>query len=98
MLQSIAMTDKQVKEMLIFEGVGYALLGLMFSIVLGSLANTTLVPAMGAELDYFTWTFTLTPILLSIIPFMLVSIVVPVLCYHSISKKTIIERLRSEVF
>ncbi|MEK3770349.1 ABC transporter permease [Paenibacillus sp. FSL R5-0887] len=98
MLQSIAMTDKQVKEMLIFEGVGYAFLGLMFSIVLGSLANTTLVPAMGAELDYFTWTFTLTPILLSIIPFMLVSIVVPVLCYHSISKKTIIERLRSEVF
>lgn len=94
MLQSIAMTKKQMKKMLYYEGIGYAFLGLLLSVVLASLANTTLIPALGSEMDYFTWRFSLTPILLSTIPLILISVFVPALCFHSLNKKTIIERLR----
>ncbi|ASA21316.1 ABC transporter permease [Paenibacillus donghaensis] len=94
MLQSIGMTVRQVKKMLNYEGIGYACLGLLLSVVLGSLASMTVVPALGAELSYFTWRFTLTPIAVSVIPIVLIAVIIPALCYRNIAKKTIIERLR----
>ncbi len=94
MLQAVGMTDKQIRSMLIIEGSGYAVLGLVLSIILGSIANVTLVPALGADLYYFTWKFTLTPILLCIIPLILITALVPILCYHRLSKGSVVEQLR----
>ncbi|ENK1245037.1 ABC transporter permease [Clostridium botulinum] len=94
MLQAVGMTDKQIKSMLIIEGSGYAILGLILSIILGSIANVTLVPALGADLYYFTWKFTLTPILLCIIPLVLITALAPILCYRRLSKGSVVEQLR----
>ncbi len=94
MLQSVGMTGKQVKEMLILEGLGYSILGMLCSLVLSVLASVTVVRMMGAELTYFTWKFTLTPVLLCIVPLIMITGFVPFLCYRQMSQKTVVERLR----
>ncbi len=94
MLQSVGMTGQQVKEMLIFEGIGYSLLGVLCSLLLSVIASVTVVKMMGAELDYFTWHFTLLPVALCVIPLIAITAVVPLLCYKKMAQQTVVERLR----
>ena len=94
MLQSIGMTGRQVKQMLIYEGIGYSILGLLGSLILSVIASLTVVRMMGAELTYFTWHFTLLPVFLCIIPLILITAIVPLVCYNKMAQKTVVERLR----
>ena len=95
MLQSVGMTGKQVKSMLIYEGLGYSVLGLVCSFILSTIASITVVKMMGAELSYFTWHFTLLPVMLCAIPLIAITVLVPLLCYRKMSKITVVERLRT---
>ena len=94
MLQSIGMTGRQVKQMLIYEGIGYSILGLLGSLILSVIASLTVVRMMGAELTYFTWHFTLLPVFLCIIPLILITAIVPLVCYNKMAQKTVVDRLR----
>ena len=94
MLQSIGMTGRQVKQMLIYEGIGYSILGLLGSLILSVIASLTVVRMMGAELTYFTWHFTLIPVFLCIIPLILITAIVPLVCYNKMAQKTVVDRLR----
>lgn len=94
MLQSVGMTGRQVKQMLIYEGIGYSILGLLGSLILSVIASLTVVRMMGAELTYFTWHFTLLPVFLCIIPLILITAIVPLVCYNKMAQKTVVERLR----
>ena len=94
MLQSVGMTGWQVKQILIYEGIGYSILGLFGSLILSVIASLTVVRMMGAELTYFTWHFTLLPVLLCIIPLILITAIVPLVCYNKMAQKTVVERLR----
>ena len=94
MLQSVGMTGRQVKQMLIYEGVGYSVLGLFCSLILSILGSVSVVRMMGTELSYFTWHFTLLPVSLCIVPLIAITAAVPLLCYNKMAKKTLVERLR----
>lgn len=94
MLQSVGMTGRQVKQMLLYEGIGYSVLGLLCSLILSVLGSVTVVRMMGAELTYFTWHFTLTPVFLCMIPLVLITAFVPLVCYSKMVRKTVVERLR----
>ena len=94
MLQSVGMTGRQVKQMLIYEGIGYSILGLFGSLILSVIASLTVVRMMGAELTYFTWHFTLLPVFLCIIPLILITAIVPLVCYNKMTQKTVVDRLR----
>ena len=94
MLQSVGMTGRQVKQMLIYEGIGYSILGLFGSLILSVIASLTVVRMMGVELTYFTWHFTLLPVFLCIIPLLLITVIVPLVCYNKMAQKTVVERLR----
>ena len=94
MLQSVGMTGRQVKQMLIYEGIGYSILGLFGSLILSVIASLTVVRMMGAELTYFTWHFTLIPVFLCIIPLILITAIVPLVCYNKMAQKTVVDRLR----
>ena len=94
MLQSVGMTGWQVKQILIYEGIGYSILGLLGSLILSVIASLTVVRMMGAELTYFTWHFTLLPVFLCIIPQLLITAIVPLVCYNKMAQKTVVERLR----
>lgn len=94
MLQSVGMTGRQVKQMLMYEGIGYSVLGLVCSLILSALGSVTVVRMMGAELTYFTWHFTLTPVFLCMIPLIIITALVPLFCYNKMAQKTVVERLR----
>lgn len=94
MLQSVGMTGWQVKQILIYEGIGYSILGLLGSLILSVIASLTVVRMMGVELTYFTWHFTLLPVFLCIIPLFLITAIVPLVCYNKMAQKTVVERLR----
>ena len=94
MLQSVGMTGWQVKQILIYEGIGYSILGLLGSLILSVIASLTVVRMMGVELTYFTWHFTLLPVFLCLIPLLLITAIVPLVCYNKMAQKTVVERLR----
>lgn len=93
MLQSIGMTGKQLKTMLVWEGLMYALGAVIFGLILSILAG----PAVEAVLKVF-WFFSYKPditAILTVAPiFALLGIFVPLIVYKRISKFTIVERLR----
>ncbi len=93
MLQSVGMTNKQLKKMLTMEGLGYLFFSILAALTLSSIANFTIVRSLGADLTYFTWHFTLLPVLLCILPLIMITILVPVCCYKKVAKKSVIERL-----
>jgi len=95
MLQSVGMTGQQVKRMLMYEGIGYSVLGLLCSLILSIAGSLTVVRMMGAELSYFTWHFTLLPVILCMIPLVLITAFVPIVCYSKMACKTVVERLRA---
>lgn len=94
MLQSVGMTGKQLKTMLVYEGLFYALgagfLSLILAIALSPLAGATL----GKMFWFFTYHFTVTPILLLLPIFALLGALVPLAIYQFVAKATIVERLR----
>lgn len=94
MLQSVGMTGQQVKRMLIFEGICYSMLGILCSFVFSIAASLTVVRAMGAELTYFTWNFTLLPVMLCVVPLLMITWFVPLFYYRKMIKQTVVERLR----
>ena len=94
MLQSVGMTGRQVKQMLMIEGIGYSALGLICSLLISIVGSLTVVRMMGAELSYFTWHFTLLPAFLCVIPLVLITAFVPLVCYNKMAQKTVVERLR----
>lgn len=70
--------------MLIYEGIGYSALGILCSLILSIAGSLTVVQMMGAELSYLTWHFTLLPVILCIIPLILITAFVPIVCYNKI--------------
>lgn len=94
MLQSIGMTGKQLKTMLVEEGLLYALGSILLALVL----SLILQPLAGNVLSNMFWFFsfhlTLLPILLVTPIFVLFGCIVPMIVYRAVAKQTIVERLR----
>lgn len=94
MLQSIGMTGRQLKEMVIWEGLIYG-----GSAVLVSLAvSLLLMPVMGKVVNgvfwFCTYHITVRPIVIVIPVFALLGILLPLVSYRHVEKMTIVERLR----
>lgn len=93
MLQAVGMTGRQLKAMLICEGLYYTMLSvglsLLLSAALGPLAGT-----LCSVFWFFSYRFTVAPVLAVIPLFLLLGILVPALMYRSVSRRTVVERLR----
>ena len=93
-LQSVGMTGKQLKTMLVYEGLYYTLLSLLVSlamtVVLGPLVGT----AVGEIFWFFTYRLTVVPILVILPAFLALGGLVPLWTYRSVARHTIVERLR----
>ncbi len=97
MLQAVGMTGGQLKRMLIFEGLGTVGLGIALALALSALVNLTVLRALTADMSAFTVRFTLTPVLLAALPLAALAGLVPLLCYRSMARATVVERLRDGV-
>lgn len=95
-LQAVGMTGRQLRAMLIWEGLLYALgaagLALILTLMLGPIA----FQAVEGLFWFFTYHLNLTPFLFIIPLFALLGVCIPVLTGHAMAKRTVVERLRME--
>ena len=95
-LQSIGMTGRQLKGMLIREGLLYTLGAIGFSLVLVLVLSPLLSTAVEQLIWFFTYHFTLLPLAVIAPIFALLGVGIPLLSYRSAARQTIVERLRQE--
>lgn len=93
-LQSIGMTGRQLKAMLVYEGLYYTLLALALSLVLSLLLGPLAGGAIAGILSFFAYRFTALPLLAVLPVFLLLGALVPLAVYRSATRFTIVERLR----
>ena len=93
-LQAVGMTGKQLKTMLVCEGLFYALGEAGIALVLSVLLN----PLAGSLLETMFWFFsahfTIVPVLLMIPIFALLGYGIPAIMYRQAAKQSVVERLR----
>lgn len=93
-LQSIGMTGWQLKAMLVWEGLFYALgaifLSLGLTLVLGPLSASSLERLFW----FFTYRLTIMPILILLPIFLLLGCFIPLVVSWRVSRQSLIERLR----
>lgn len=98
MMQAVGMTGRQLEKMLILEGTWYGIFTLLVSATIGNAVSYGAVYLLGKNMAFFEWHFDLLPFLVSVPVIALFAVLVPIICYHTFCKKSIIERLRlSEV-
>ena len=93
-LQSVGMTGKQLKTMLVWEGLLYGLGAVGLAALLSVTAGPLLGSAMNGMFWFFTYRFTLLPVLCVLPVFLLLGAALPLAVYRSVAKSTIVERLR----
>ena len=93
MLQSVGMTGKQLSTMLVYEGLYYTMLSTALSLGL-SAALGPLVGSLCSAFWFFTYRFTVLPVLAVIPLFLILGALIPLLAYRSVKRRTIVERLR----
>ncbi len=93
-LQSIGMTGGQLKQMLVSEGAYYIIFTALFTLTLGSLLTYVMMTAIENVIWYFSYRFIITPVLI-VIPIMLVlAMLIPVISYARMCRRSVVERLR----
>ncbi len=93
-LQSIGMTKRQLKQMLICEGLLYVGFTAALSLILSFAAGSALAKMIENLMWFFTYRFRVLPLLLVIPVFVLLGILLPLLSYRNVEKQSIVERLR----
>lgn len=93
-LQAVGMTGTQLQTMLIWEGEFYALLAAAVSLLLCLAAGPLMQKALDGVLWFFTYRFTIVPALIILPVFLLLGALLPLISYRSISRRSVVERLR----
>ena len=93
-LQAVGMTNRQLRAMLIYEGLFYALSSAAAALVLSFVLN----PLVGDLLEHMFWffsaRFTIVPVLLAIPIFALLGWLIPDVMYNHTARCSIVEQLR----
>ncbi len=94
MLQSIGMTTSQLRRMLIAEGLMYTAGAGAISVLLGVGVSALLANTIAKSLWFFTYRFTLLPLIATIPVLLLIGILLPIPVLKSVEKQSIVDRLR----
>ena len=94
LLQSVGMSGRQLKTMLITEGILLSLSAVIVSLI-AALATIPLVSsALGNTFPFFVYHFTLLPLIVVTPAFILLGILLPIITHRLTLSKSIVERLR----
>lgn len=94
MLQSIGLTAKQLRELLIIEGLLYTAGAGVVSVVLGIGVSALLAQTIAKSLWFFTYQFTILPLIFTIPLLLVIGILLPLPVLQSVEKQSIVDRLR----
>ena len=93
-LQSVGMTGRQLNTMLITEGIIFA----GSSVVITLFLSVVLAPLIRDVLEgmfwFFSYRFTAVPIVAVAPVFVLLGALLPLIAYHIVAKRSVVERLR----
>ena len=93
-LQAVGMTGRQLKSMLVWEGLCYALGTAGTALLLSVVLNLPVGNLMETAFWFFSAHFTIAPVLLAFPVFALLGYAVPAGMYHYAARQSIVERLR----
>lgn len=93
-LQSIGMTGRQLKGMLVWEGLFYALGAVLLALVLALVLGPLSASALERMFWFFTYRLTLTPIGVLLPIFAALGVLIPLAVYRVVAKASVVERLR----
>ena len=93
-LQAVGMTNKQLKAMLVYEGLFYALSSALSALVLSFILNPLVGDLMENMFWFFSAKFTIVPVLLAIPIFALLGWLIPYVMYNHAAKNSIVDQLR----
>ena len=88
------MTKRQLRKMLIFEGLYYAGITLVISYILSIFTVGVIVRALTAG-GYTTFQFTLLPLIICTPVLLIFAVLLPYLCFRNLEKDSLVERLRA---
>ncbi len=95
MIQSVGMTKRQLRRMLVDEGLYYAGSTLLISYILGALSVSVGVRMMVSGDWTATFHFTLLPLVICTPLLIVFAVLIPYLCFKNLEKQSIVERLRA---
>lgn len=93
-MESIGMTSKQMRKLLLFEGAGYAIISTLLISTIGTLISYGAYSLFSQEATYAVFSFPTLPLSIAIVLVFAVCLSVPLIAYKQIKKDSIVERLR----
>ena len=93
-LQAVGMTNRQLKTMLIYEGLFYAMSSVAAAFILSLLVEPLAGKMLGSMFWFFEYRFTILPVLLTIPVFLLLGWLIPCMMYDNAAKCSVVEQLR----
>lgn len=94
MLQSIGMTNGQLRRLLLYEGLLYVIISGVLSILLGSMLGWWLIRSLNNVVLFFEYRYTAVPYLIMLPVFTAASVLLPWIAGHRLTKVSVVERLR----
>jgi putative ABC transport system permease protein len=88
------MTSKQLKAMLVYEGLFYALGSALVALILSFIMNPMIIVLLEKIFWFVSAKFTIIPVLIVVPIFALLGWLIPSIMYKQTSKHSIVERLR----
>ena len=93
-LQAVGMTNRQLKTMLIYEGLFYAMSSVSAAFILSLAVGPLAGKMLGSMFWFFEYRFTILPVLLTIPVFLLLGWLIPCMMYDNAAKCSIVDQLR----
>lgn len=93
-LQAVGMTNKQLKAMLVYEGLFYTLSSALSALVLSFVINPLIGDLMENMFWFFSAKFTIVPVIIAMPIFALLGWSIPYVMYDHAAKYSIVEQLR----
>ena len=93
-LQAVGMTNRQLKTMLIYEGLFYAMSSVAVAFILSLAVGPLAGKMLGSMFWFFEYRFTILPVLLTIPVFLLLGWLIPFMMYDNAAKCSVVEQLR----
>lgn len=94
-MQSVGMTRKQTKKLLLFEGGLYVMWSFLLATVLSIAISVLLIQPLTAGIWYCQYRFTLLPVLMMVPAYAIIAFLVPYKSIKTFFKKSIVDNLRT---
>ncbi len=93
-LEAMGMTRRQLRKMLLCEGIGYAVISLLSVLILGSAVTYGVFVLFVQQAAYAVFTYPVIPAFITTLVIIAVCLATPEVIYRGIAKSAVVERLR----